>query len=36
MVLNENRQMEIFDILAKPFVKEDLASLVEKALRFTG
>gem|GEM_PF-1881302 len=34
MVLNENRQMEIFDILAKPFVKEDLASLVEKALRF--
>jgi len=36
MVLNENRQMEIFDVLAKPFVKEDLASLVEKALRFAG
>jgi len=36
MVFNENRNMEIFDVLAKPFVKEDLATLVEKALAFTG
>lgn len=33
MIFREEPDLAVFDVLAKPFMKEDLASLIERALR---